>query len=305
MVSGLQVPRRGLGLGAAALLAMGAAPVPAPVAIPRSLYWDLPVGEGGWRVQVGWPETEPPPSGFPVLYLLDGNAHFGTAVEAIRLQARRGDVTGVRPGVIVALGYPTDDAATIMRRRQRDYTPPAAGAPPGSGGADAFLDALAGQVMPRLAAAFPVDAARQAIFGHSYGGLCVLHALFTRPGLFARHVAASPSIWWHDTAVLHSARRFIDHPPPGTAGRGVLITVGGLEQPPPGPVAPGEDAHTGRLRMARMVDRARDLAQRLAEMGENGPQVEFVTFAGETHGSVVPAAISRAMRFVFPAEMGR
>ncbi|MBF3166256.1 ferric enterobactin esterase PfeE, partial [Pseudomonas aeruginosa] len=71
-----------------------------------------------------------------------------------------------------------------------------------SGGADAFLDLLRDGMRPAVAAQAPLDTARQTLWGHSYGGLLVLHALFTRPGEFARYAAASPSLWWRDGAIL-------------------------------------------------------------------------------------------------------
>lgn len=43
-----------------------------------------------------------------------------------------------------------------------------------------------------------------------------------------------------------------------------------------------------------MVDNARDLAARLAGVG---PEVAFLELACENHGSVLPPAISRGLRF--------
>ncbi|MFC3216924.1 alpha/beta hydrolase-fold protein [Comamonas sp. JC664] len=48
------------------------------------------------------------------------------------------------------------------------------------GGADHFLDFIDQQVRPLVEGSLPIDTARQTFFGHSYGGLCVLHALLTR-----------------------------------------------------------------------------------------------------------------------------
>src|SRR5699024_1825148 len=58
------------------------------------------------------------------------------------------------------------------------------------------LDFLAGRLMPRIRADWPVASSAPGIWGHSYGGLLVLHALFERPGLFGFPAAASPSLWW-------------------------------------------------------------------------------------------------------------
>ncbi|WP_149538318.1 alpha/beta hydrolase [Siccirubricoccus phaeus] len=271
-----------------------------PVTLPRSLQWELPApGDPArpYRIMAAWPEEAPPPGGFPVLYLLDGNAIFATAVEAARVQGRRAAATGVAPALLVGIGYPTESPFD-MARRSRDYTPPAATAPEGTGGADAFLDFLLQVVRPAVAARFPVNPDRTALFGHSFGGLFALHALFARPGSFRRTIAASPSIWFAGGAVLESERRFAAAPPPEAAQLGLLITVGGLEEQDAG----ASPARQAVLRERRMAGQARELAARLAALGPRGPQVSFVEFPGENHGSVLPVAVNRALRFALGPE---
>ena len=46
-----------------------------------------------------------------------------------------------------------------------------------------------------------------------------------------------------------------------------------------------------------MVSRARTFAERLGRTSAGGLRVQFEEFAGEDHASVVPIAISRALRF--------
>ncbi|SMH29987.1 alpha/beta hydrolase [Azospirillum agricola] len=268
----------------------------AAVTLSRTAQWDRLAGGDParpHRVFVAWPEVEAPPEGFPVLYLLDGNSVFGTAVEAMRVTGARGAAMAPPPAVVVAIGYPTDKPFDLARRA-RDYTPPAAGAPEGTGGADAFLAFIENELKPEIERRFRIDRARQTLFGHSYGGLCVLHALFTRSGGFQRYVAASPSIWWHGRAVLESERRFTAALPADAATRSLLVTVGEHELvSPSGPAA--DPAVEERRRAARMVENARELAGRLAALAPRGPAVEFVSFAGETHGSVIPSAVGRAV----------
>ncbi|MBK1838757.1 alpha/beta hydrolase [Azospirillum sp. YIM B02556] len=295
--------RRGL-LGAAAaavaadLMTCGSSAAGEPVAVtlPRTVQWDMTAGGDParpHRLFASWPETPPPPEGWPVLYLLDGNSVFGTATEAMRVVGGHGAAAGIPPALVVAIGYPGDKPFDQMRRA-RDYTPPAAGAPSGTGGADAFLDFIENNLKPEVERRFRVDRGRQTLFGHSYGGLFVLHALFTRCAAFQRYVAASPSIWWQDRAILDGERRFTAALPPAAAGRSLLVTVGGNElQAPPG--EPPDPAREERRRKARMEGNARELAERLTALAPRGPAVGFVSFVGETHGSVIPAAVSRAV----------
>jgi predicted alpha/beta superfamily hydrolase len=268
----------------------------APLVLAGAQAIDIAARNGAtYRVMVAVPEGAPPPGGFPVLYLLDGNAVFASMVEALRIQGARGAATGVAPGVVVGLGYRVDGPYD-RARRTLDYTPqadpallgerPDGGAWSETGGADRFLDVLEGELMPLVAGLAPVDAARQALFGHSLGGLCALHALLTRPVAFARIVAVSPSLWWDGGALLRrlGARR------PGPAPR-VMIAVGSEEEPPE---TPGEDPHAARRRAHRLVSNARAFAEGL-------PAESFLILPGENHGSAVHAAIGPALRFALPA----
>lgn len=280
----------------------------APFTLARSAVLDLPApssapGQPGrqHRIFLSWPEDPPPPGGWPVLYLLDGNVSFPIAVATARPQEMRAAATGVSPAVLVGLGH-AGDAPYDHAGRTLDYTPAAPGAPPGSGGAEDFLSFIADRLMPEIARRFPVNPARQAIFGHSFGGLFVLHALFSRPGLFRRSIAASPSIWWQNRVVLAREGHFAALPRAEAARLGLLLLVGGEEEPAEGAPPPGlSPERLARLREARMVSNARDLATRLAA---TDAEIAFLEFPGENHGSVVPGAISRALRFGLRLETG-
>ncbi|MCK8784307.1 alpha/beta hydrolase-fold protein [Roseomonas sp. NAR14] len=290
--------------GAGMLSAARAQPA---VPVPRTEQRTLRGPSGEYRILIGRPTGEPPATGWPVLYLLDGNAFFATAYDAVLSQGQHSDVTGVAPALVVGIGYPTDGLLDL-RRRALDYTPAlprgaaaggAAASPDGSrtGGADAFLDFVEGTLKPAINRDFPADPARQALFGHSYGGLCALHALFTRPAAFRDFLAVSPSIWFGDLAVLAGEgelpARLAGLAPP----RGVFIAVGGAEQAPPeaGQDQPGADTRAARRDRRAMVDNARALAGRLATVP--GLRAAFVLAEGENHASVVPTVLSRALRF--------
>ncbi|MDQ1078077.1 alpha/beta hydrolase [Pseudoroseomonas cervicalis] len=274
----------------------GPAPLPLPpVSLPRSGWWEMrAAGEPAatHRILAAWPEAPPPAAGYPVLLLLDGQAGFATAAEAAASLAHR--PRDAAAGLVIGLGHggaaPLDPAA-----RLRDYTPAIPGGPEGSGGAAAFLHFLEHALLPELARRWPVDPARLALFGHSLGGLFAVHALLRRPGLFARLIAASPSLWWGEGALLAEAEAFAAAPPPTAAGTALLVTTGGLEAAPD--AASASTDPRAALRAGRdMAGRARALVATLRAGGLTAGHVEF---AGEDHGSVRSAAIARALRFAF------
>lgn len=269
------------------------------MALPRTTQWEMPAPGSAarrHRILASWPEGEAPAGGWPVLYLLDGNVTFPIATASARMQDRVSARTGVAPAVLIGLGH-AGDALHDTAGRSRDYTPPGPAQPSGFGGADLFLDFLEGELMPEIARRWPVDPARRAIFGHSLGGLFVLHAFLTRPGLFRRSVAASPSIWWANRAVLNAEPRFAMRPRVELERLGLMMIVGGDEQPKDATGLTAE--RRARLQAARMVDNARELAGRLAPLG---PEVAVVELPGENHGSILPASISRGLRFALRPE---
>lgn len=256
----------------------------APVTLPQAWQRDFEARDGSrYRLLVSVPEGPAPARGFPSLVLVDGHALFPVAATAARLQAQRPEATSVGPAVVIGIGYP-GERPFDAERRQRDLLPV-------PDGADRFLDMIVEEVLPVVAGIAPLDPARRALAGHSYGGLFVLHTLFTRPGLFASLVAGSPSIWWQDRAILASEDVF-RRISAASAGR-LLITVGGHEQEPVLAVTP---QRAERLARARMRDNAAEMAQRLAASGRVA--CDFTEFPGENHVSVIPSMLARAVAFV-------
>lgn len=290
-----------------------AAPPPGPV--PSAAAWgpvqlqgarqqEVQASASGhrYRVFVAVPPGPAPAGGYPVLYVLDGNAAFPLAALLARNVASRSEVTQQVAPLVVGIGYPVDDDFDVAAR-QRDYTP-GGEAPPGrlvdgGGGADRFLDFIERDLKPLIALQFAVDAGRQALFGHSFGGLFVLHALFTRPSAFSVYLASSPSIWWRDQAVLAAETRWHQLAP--AALPRVQITVGTREdEPPPGRLSPELLALLARR---TMVEPARSLAARLAARPGASGHVVFQELVGEHHGAAWLPAMARGMQFfVTPAD---
>ena len=239
-------------------------------------------GQRHYRLWIGKPDRPAPAAGYPVLWMLDGNAALG-ALDSAQLQQL---AAGQAP-LLVAVGYQTEQRIERAGRTY-DYTPalpgqteqrdPLTGQP--SGGVDAFLDLLTQRMRARVAEVAPIDLQRQTLWGHSYGGLAVLHALFTRPGAFSDYAAASPSLWWHDGAIVREAQGLQQRL--GDSRPTLLLMRGGEE--PSNPRAPVKGD----------VERpARDLATDLAKVP--GLQVRFERFEGLGHGPMLPASLRKVI----------
>ncbi|OJD16357.1 hypothetical protein AJ78_03456 [Emergomyces pasteurianus Ep9510] len=270
--------------------------------LTNSWQWDLESASGDtYRIQISWPlgwSNRRPPVGrrVPVVYAVDGNAMFLTATEVVRRRAHSPNNSG--GGIVVAVGYPLTRGVYEMKKRAFDLTPPGGADTDGFGGASAFLDFIAGVVRPFIqSTVFPgVEIDREAIFGHSYGGLFVLHSLFTRPQLFDCFIAASPSIYWNDRYILQEEREFRDTPS-GESKATLMIFFGSYEQNPPRWPDESSEHYRKRNRSARdrgMADGAISMKERLLSSGKL-QAVTLKEFPEEDHGSVVACALSRGL----------
>ena len=144
----------------------------------RTIQVHLPTGDKNQR--------------YPVLYLLDGEDYFLSAV-AISEQ-----LSGLIPPMIV-VGI--DNMGHSFR--QADLTPTKvgqsalvnAGDATLSGGGELFFSFMEKELMPYIDSKYPTAGYR--IFsGHSLGGLAVVNAFFNRTNLFNAYIALDPSLWW-------------------------------------------------------------------------------------------------------------
>jgi predicted alpha/beta superfamily hydrolase len=239
-------------------------------------------GQRHYRLWVGKPDRPAPAAGYPVLWMLDGNAALG-ALDSAQLSKL---AAGQAP-LLVAVGYQTDQRIDRAGRTY-DYTPsvpgqaqqrdPLTGQP--SGGVDAFFDLLSQRMRPSVAAVAPIDLQRQTLWGHSYGGLAVLHALFTRPAEFSDYAAASPSLWWRNGVIVGEAQglqqRLGDHRPR------LLLMRGGDEPSSP--------------RASMKNDGERPAQALIADLADvQGLQVRFERFDGLGHGPMLPASLKKVI----------
>ncbi|WP_126227944.1 alpha/beta hydrolase [Burkholderia ambifaria] len=261
-----------------------------PVFVPDSRQFDVTIAGRTRRLFVALPAERSGAAPHPVLTVLDGNALFPLAAQLTRNRRARPDGTRDAESVVIGIGYPVDGPYD-MAARADDYT--LAPLPNGRGVvADRFLDFIEHDLQPWLARQLPVDPERQTLFGHSYGGLLTLYAMLTRAHLFRRYVAASPSIWCGERALLPYADRFAAQTAPLAWRLRVLVTAGSLEEGAPNP-----DAERMRRQQARkQVSSARDFVARVG--GRPGLDAAFRLIDGEDHGGVVLPSLALASRVV-------
>lgn len=256
------------------------------------------------RIFLWQPPGDAPERGWPALFITDGNAVIASAIDVLRAQAPYPSATNLGAGVLVGIGYPTEEAFDLPRRCWDLTPPPGATYPPfqpgapevRTGGSEELARFMLKDLPGFLAGHVRLDPDHQGLFGHSFGGLFTLWLLFGRPDAFTHWIAASPSITWEGGALSSSCAAFV----PGDRVIKVHLSAGEWEGDDLAPFQRGAEDAERRL-AAKARDRtsasAQDMAERLARLP--GVSASFEVYAGETHMSVLPIAINRALHFVF------
>lgn len=264
----------------------------APVALPRTQEFTMRSRAGkDYRIFVALPPGEPPPQGYGVLTVLDANAYFGVAaqamglIQAFPLVPEKGELVDAQPTIVVGVAYPGDEPIQ-GERRTWDFVPAARNPAslerlrgPKPGGADAFSDFLVRELRPALAAKYAINPQRQTLAGHSLGGYYVLHLLAREPDAYQRYVSISPAVWWDDSRVLEDLATL----KPGKAQ--VLLAMAQQEWPgfPEG--------------SAEMLHGARAVRDVLARQGLDGDALRYLEVPLEDHMTTPFSVMPTATRF--------
>lgn len=280
-------------------------PAGSPLTLPNATQHDLTNPQTGlnYRVQVSWPldwdrTKQLRGSNIPVIYILDGNALFLTATEILWRSSSNTFYQG--GGVVVGIGYrdiPTESGSLYSSQRNTDLTLSEHEVHAGLGGADAFLDFIGEKVRPLVKKQFAdISIGKEAIFGHSFGGLCVLHALFSkRGGVFDAYFAASPSIWW-DSKIVEEAEGFCSRE--GTEMECSLqLSYGSLEAKPKQHHSESEIEfeERGKLCAERKMGENAVAMEKMLQESKKLKDLSIVEFEDEDHCTVTTPALLRAL----------
>lgn len=224
--------------------------------------------------------AEPKKPAHATLYLLDGNAQFPLAVNAV-------DPNLPLP-LIIGVSYVSDKAYAI-EQRTRDYTFPATGEAFKQGGqAVDFLRFFANQVKPYVVEHYG-KTTPEYFFGHSFGGLFGLYVLFHQPTLFDYYSIASPSLWWGHGEFLKREKPWVSLPP-----KSVWVSLGEFEK------FPERDPEMTPAQLEKIQQRQKmawmNAEQLATELQQQGVPTTFQLITGKNHGAVIPEAIAATMQ---------
>ncbi|KAF1945364.1 hypothetical protein EJ02DRAFT_396667 [Clathrospora elynae] len=278
--------------------------------LPNIGFYKATNGSWEYQIQLAWPlnwTTQAQSSTVETMYVLDGNALGLTAAEAFR--RRRPVEFNMPDSIIVSIGYPETLAdSPWSASRSYDYQPPVCDnctlpAVPGvPSNADNFIEFIDTALRPWVQdTAFPnAKFDRDALYGHSFGGLFVLYALTVRPDLFDTFLSASPALFFNDDYVFN----YTDFLKPLTIPKSVptrnstkpafQISYGALEQHPMKRRTETEEEFVFRQSVL-LPTRMTDLSQKLYGALKGSPALRDVVvreYAFSDHAAVGAAALA-------------
>lgn len=221
---------------------------------------------------------------YPVMYLLDGDAHFPSASGVVEFMSSGINGNFQIPELIVV--------AIPNTNRTRDLTPShsiifstgeESSFLQSSGGGDAFLKFVRDELFPKIESDYRT-APHRTLVGHSFGGLLALHALLDAPDMFQAYIAIDPSLWWDDKLLVRLAEKTLedDHK------RGGSVYISLANHPNGVTGEPGLDEES-----------IREFSRILANAGDSDIRSTLQYFEAEDHGSVPLLSLYYGLLHVF------
>jgi len=230
-------------------------------------------------------------SKYPVLYLLDGDAHFYSVTGMIK-QLSTINGNDITPDMVV-VGITNND-------RTRDLTPTHVVESSGdstftktSGGGKNFLNFIEKELIPHIEKNYPASSYRTFV-GHSLGGLTVVDALVDRPDLFNNYVAIDPSLWWDNQELLKRAGDVMSK----TMYSNKALYVGIANTMEEGMNI--SDVENDTTKTTEHIRSILQFVKDTESLKDNGLLFGWKYYENDSHGSVPLITEYDALRFLFP-----
>jgi uncharacterized protein len=229
-------------------------------------------------------DTTTTPQRYPVLYLLDGDAHFHSVSGLIQILSTGVNGTYAIPEMIL-VAIPNTD-------RMRDMTPSKVetglnGKPQpayrSTGGMSNFLSFVKSELIPHIDERYRTTSYRVFV-GHSLGGITAINALYTIPETFNAYVAIDPSLWWDNGLLLRKAK---DWATSARVDKRVLYVAQANTNNPDDTTS---SPHFPAITRFNAVMQA---------YHPSGLRYAFKYYEGDDHGSVPLVSEYDALRFIF------
>lgn len=229
---------------------------------------------------------------YPVLYLLDGDAHFASVVGMVQ-QMSQANGNSVFPEMIVV--------AIPNTNRTRDLTPTHidSDAPmmdsnfsKSTGGNENFISFIEKELMPHIDSVYPA-APYKVLVGHSFGGLTVMNALTNHTRMFNAYLAIDPSMWYDKERFLAATEKKLAN----AKFKNIRLYIGIANTMPDGmtlaQMKKDTSADTRHIRSIFALDKF------LKANSQNELKYASKYYGDDNHGSVPMVSEYDGLRFIF------
>ncbi|MFT4154976.1 alpha/beta hydrolase-fold protein [Parafilimonas sp.] len=229
---------------------------------------------------------------YPVVYLLDGDAHFASVTGLIQQLSQVNGNTIYPEMIIVAI--PNTD-------RTRDLTPTHvvsdlpvmdSNFSKTSGGGENFAAFIEKELMPHIDSTCPV-LPYKVLIGHSFGGLTVMNILANHTALFNAYIAIDPSMWYDKERFLAATEKKLADKKYG----GIKLFIGIANTMPEGmtldKVKKDTSEETRHIRSIFALDKC------IKANSQNGLKYASKYYDNDDHGSVPLISEYDGLRFIF------
>jgi predicted alpha/beta superfamily hydrolase len=224
------------------------------------------------------------PRKYPVLYLLDGDAHFHSVTGLLQILGSGINATFVVPEMIVVAIPNTDRTRDLTPTHvEKDLTGKPTPFMKTSGGMANFFKFIQTELFPKIESSYRT-APYRVFVGHSLGGITTINALYTIPDAFNAYVAIDPSLWWDDRVLLKKAKDYFMKP--GLSKKALYVAQANTINP---------DDTTANMHFSSIVQ----FNSILEAYNGSGIRYAFRYYPSDDHGSVPLIAEYDALRFIF------
>jgi predicted alpha/beta superfamily hydrolase len=256
-----------------------------------------------YSINVGMPEDYKAGDGkkYPALVVTDGDFTFGNVYESA--STLRGRIT---PLIVISIGTSREEGeAEHVRRRVYEFSPPgwdrkdhlgqevehackSLNSSPDrcTGGAAKFLTAISTEMIPLLAARFPIDTAQLGLFGISAGGFFATWVMFQPNTPFNNYIISSPGMAYGNGETFRQEADYAKTHKDLAVG--VYMAAGSLEATTPEVEVLGEVV-SGMSRLAGVLSSRQYPGLKLT--------VEY--HPGMNHNDVVGTTVVRGLRTLY------
>ena len=229
---------------------------------------------------------------YPVVYLLDGDAHFYSVVGIIQ-QLSQVNGNTICPEMIV-VGIPNTDRTRDLTPTHVDVDPPFMDSAfsKTSGGGEQFISFIEKELIPHIDSLYPTQSYKMLI-GHSFGGLAVMNTVVNHTKLFNSYICIEPSMWWDKMNYLKATKKALSEK--NFSGTTLYLGIANTME---------EDMDITKVQSdtsvaTRHIRSILELDKHIKSQKQNGLRYESKYYNNDDHGSVPIIAEYDALRFIF------